>query len=263
MLVNFCGKSDKFLMSYLVGSMFFRKMSEIDLRARGSKTSNEYLNKYCSSILDFTLEERNIIFNDLVFVSQVEPRGLQNIKWNLVKVGNNIEGNMCHTLGGYIVLTPDWFRRSENDRRYILLHEKIHVFQRLYPHETDQWIQQHMGFFPQDVIYDRAAMKRLRNNPDLNGKHYGNNPGEVYVELYHSDNPKNLHDSSPMVVGFNGVRKATSNDLKLSNCVSQLEHPYEMMASYLSRLALGLCHGVPPEERRQHLMILNAGPNIF
>lgn len=265
MSVNFYDSSSDHLKRFLDNEIFFGKMSDFDLRVRESKSREDYLEKYKNGILSFTPEDRQKVMYDLNRIIPFEPLGLRYIPWNLVKLSQSLEGGMCHTLGSYIMLSEEWFRRNSSDREYILMHEKIHIFQKRHPNETDQWIQQHMGFFPQTVPYQGRwldNLRRIRNNPDLNGRFYGYRPGEVFMELYHEE-PKTIHDSQPYAITQEGQREVNHQELKIKNCVSQLEHPYEMMASYLARLILNACPSVSPETKNLHLYFLSHGPNIL
>lgn len=96
-----------------------------DLVARGGITIDEYI----ASIRNPTLSEMCSLSMRISEI-QDEPNWLRSIPWKVLMFGAG-EGGLPHTHGPYIML-PIGVKFSAST----LKHEKVHVYQRLYPLET-------------------------------------------------------------------------------------------------------------------------------
>ena len=119
----------------------------------------------------------------------------------------NYENGFPHTRYNIIFLSPLFFR--QRDKLNTLEHECIHIFQRFYPSDTENYLNS-MGFqkkgdfktlFPEQY-------KLKRSNPDIDNNIWTDSDGNFMFPIFSSDDPKSLND-------------VISHDM---------EHPYEWMA---------------------------------
>ena len=265
MMYQFIEPTQGEVLASIASHDFFRRMTPMDIIARGAQSPEEYRQRYMRSIRSFSESEREKIRGDLRAIHPLEPKGMRGISWYLVMVPDTVEGGLCHTMGKYVVLTEDFMGKSAEERRYILLHEKVHLFQKIFPEETEQWIREFLRMRPFRGTLPKGILRRRRNNPDLNGWMYQTPQQEVIVELYpEGRQPGSVRDSEPMVVSGTGVRRATHADVGgLPSCANQLEHPYEMMASYIGRLLNEQCWEVDAETKKLHLQVFSQNPHLL
>lgn len=216
-------------------SPYFDNMNTVDLRVRGAATKHAYKNMYLHGFRDFTADQRNIIDNCVKIANDKLRKNfarLYSIPWKLAKIDASLENGFPHTLGDVIILSDAFFSRPIEDMIATLIHEKVHVFQRLYPKETSDIVKA-MGFQKYDI--DKKELP-YRSNPDLPHSCYGTHDGPI-IQLY-SNNPITLFDSKPVLIKPNKEVTITAHDLGIPSYVHQVEHPYEIMASIVPELAL-------------------------
>lgn len=235
---------------------FFNHLNSADLYARHISSIDAYRQFYIQQIRTLNQNVKQKIIMCITSILPYLPYRLRQFDWKIVCFAHsNIEGNMCHTLEDYICLTPSWFHKSNSDQCYILVHELIHIFQKRFSNETNQWIFKFLGMTPQH----KYVIHRERSNPDLNELGYGWNRNYLAM-VYNSDTPNSLQDASYKLVSKNEIQPISRNEIntKINKnafaCMDQLEHPYEMMATYLARLILKLCPNIK-EDSDFHLQI--------
>lgn len=210
-------------------SIFFKRMNDIDLKIRNVKNTEEYKQIYYENIEnfnDYELETLNNIIKNIDYNINNKDINIKGIKWKLCKINNKIENGFPHTLEDVIILSDSFFNNNIDIQKEILIHEIIHVYQRLYPINTHKFIK---NKFKLDIIDTIKKFPNARNNPDINQFVYGKD-NKCIIQLYNND-AKNILDSSTYIYSF------TDNKIikKIENNKYQLEHPYEMMASILSK----------------------------
>ena len=218
---------------------YFSRMNSLDLIARSSKTQEEYKQKYAESIIPFHDTEKQMLIDASSNIDiHLEPFDkLFFIPWKYLKVKTDIEMGFPHTLEDTIVLTEPFFNLNYEQRIITLLHEKLHVFQRKFPTETNEFVLNVMGF--QIKKKSEKFNNKTRNNPDINNITYGKH--DFYtLQVYNSGNPIRLSNSRPVKVNQESleVSNVTPGDLELPEFITQLEHPFEIMASYLPLILL-------------------------
>ena len=230
-----------FLRNVMGKTPYFNQLNSLDLTARHSSSISEYKKMLTANIITFSGEEVKLL-NELVNKINLHLEQFSKIEaipWKFLKVNPNIENGYPHTLEDVIILSDLFFRGDRNVEQQMmtLLHEKIHIFQRLYPTETHELILNILKF--QVKKMDSSFETKIRHNPDINVITYG--IGDFYIlQLYNSDMPKSISDSRPVKVNEATLEvfPIVANDLYLPNDISQLEHPYEIMASYLPYVIL-------------------------
>jgi hypothetical protein len=220
---------------------YVANLSPIDLYARKVSSKEEYINiikgeathfnkgdklmlDKCTKKADELL--RNININtissesNLDYSKYLNYKDIANIKWVFAITrndnGGKYEDGLSHTRKHIIFLSQDVLNYSEDEIIKLLIHEKIHIYQR-YNEASFKTIIYNMGYAEstdsQAISQDK--LKYVRSNPDVNNKIYKNlHTGELMICLYSSDKPKNI------------------NDIIIENYA--MEHPYEKIAYEIS-----------------------------
>lgn len=195
---------------------FVASLTKWDLRARGVRTTREYVHRISTSGKDFTDAERCMVYRlarvaDTKFagITEIDGRVVAALEWTVAKVSENYERGMAHTRrigpGRIVIFLPESaLRESRDDMLDTLVHEKVHMYQKAYPIETRAWIKA-QGFTPWMRRVDLAATGvRIRSNSDLDEW--------VYV----------TPDARPMMIEYD---TETNDEMQAA-----MEHPYELMA---------------------------------
>jgi hypothetical protein len=220
---------------------YVAKLSPIDLYARKVSSNEEYINlikgeathfnKGDKLILDKCTKKadellRNININtissesNLDYSKYLNYKDIANIKWVLAITrsdnGGKYEDGLSHTRKHVIFLSQDVLNYSEDEIIKLLIHEKIHIYQRN-NEALFKTIIYNMGYAEstdgQEISKDQ--LRYVRSNPDVNNKIYKNiHTGELMICLYTSDKPKNINDII--------IEKYS------------MEHPYEKIAYEIS-----------------------------
>lgn len=205
-----------YMKNVIYSDPFFSRMTYADLVARKS-TDKDYKEHYLSNIVEFTKEEKIYIAKMVKQVDDIPNilPGFHSIPWKFAKVNNNIENGWPHTLKDVIVFT----NKNVTSSLATYIHEKIHVYQRLFPEETKLYVS-HMGYTRYCSRYDNI-IELPRNNPDIDDYIYKYNTNGYFYMKYNSPNPSSLEDSHIKSVG--------------GNSSSSYEHPFEAMAYFVSK----------------------------
>lgn len=187
-------------MNYL--EKYFQGMNQTDLEVRNCSSKDECIEKYIKTLRLPTateLKSLNVKTNQLdkLYIK------LSKIPWKFVIFKEN-ENGFPHTHGDAIFIPEDMIY---NISSLTLLHEKIHVFQRLYPCETHQLLLNILGF--SFYVYDYGT-NNCRSNPDKNDIVYKDETGQIVSSMY------------------------TSDAKHLTDIIDSRDHPYEIMAYLLS-----------------------------
>jgi hypothetical protein len=222
---------------------YISNLSTYDLYARNTPSAKKYIEEIqnlastftdkdiellnnCTSIADDLL--RNIKrgdINDIVYAKFINFKDIANIKWVFSKTDSDSEGETCyenglpHTRKDIIFLSDKVLINDEDELIKILIHEKIHIYQRNNS-ELFKSIIINMGYIEvtDDMIRGNSELikqiKYRRSNPDINKKLYKNtSTNKILICFYKSDKPSSISD-------------VTGNYYD--------EHPYETIAYELS-----------------------------
>jgi len=134
-----------------------------------------------------------------------------NIKWKIGAVSGTLyENGLSHTRNDVIIISKEYINNSSLvELTRTLLHEKVHIYQKMYPEDVDKFLDSYK--FTKFKI--REARDNTRANPDIDDWIYKDENGMIYKAEY-KPNPKNLSDTN------------TPNQM--------YEHPYEKMAILIS-----------------------------
>ena len=196
---------DNYIHNFNNSDLISRKVSSIDnYLYQISNSAASFTNAEKKYLDKITLMANNTIKNiDVPFAQQ-----LANIQFTFAKTNNNnYENGFPHTRENIIFLATPFFKKSEDDAISTIIHEKTHLFQRFYPNETHNYLQNN-GYTLQGKL-SQSEMQLKRSNPDINNDVWTDSDGNLMLPLFNNINPKSMSDL------------ATSE---------QKQHPYEEMA---------------------------------
>lgn len=214
-------------------SYFFNNLTPIDLYARKCTYIKDYRTRYIESYRSFTLYQKYQLRHLISHVNAIIKKYtiLSSISWKFVKVTNDIENGYPHTLGKIIILTDIFFTLPYNKKISVLIHEKIHLYQRLYTHKCQDLICNMWNYIP---INFSKNYKLFRSNPDLNGIVYKKD-NIITIQVYKSNRPKSIADSKLVNIDVNN--NIINKNIHPSY-INQPEHPYEIQACLITSIIL-------------------------
>lgn len=205
---------------------YFHSFNTLNLNAYGYNNINDYIESSCKSASDFTNSEKKYIIsqcekgdNFLQTFNKIDKfpsKKVAGIKWIFAKTNDRVyEKGYPHTREGIIFLPTDILQ--EKNLAQVLVHEKIHVFSRLFPKDMAIWNEKN-GYILHRKLKDYPM---ARNNPDVDGFVYLDKNKKETLAQYTTMNPKTIEEAVYPYL----------NDYKT-------EHPNEVLAyqvdSYLS-----------------------------
>lgn len=208
---------------------YVKKFSKYDLIARKVDTPTEYIKKISNCAKDFTETQKNIINNCCKkadeFLKQyndiLDGKEIAKIDWKFALTDKQnefeYEDGLPHTRNDTIFLSDKMIPETETpDLVNTLIHEKIHVYQKVRKKEFDEIIglndsnnSNNPKLTFKKIVYFNT---KKRANPDLDEFVYQNNKNEVMQCYYNSDTPNSIQD----------VTCLHNNSIN--------EHPYEYIA---------------------------------
>lgn len=225
---------------------YFSEMTSADLKARGDfNTPKAYFKHYMQSFTPFKKQEKELIVKATLKANALlvnYPR-LRSIKWNFAKVDVDIEEGWPHTHNTMIVLTEKTLEKEQNDLVETLIHEKLHIYQRIYEPLVRDLYENMWLFKPAQTNLVHSYIAELaRSNPDLGNRIFTYQNKFYIIQLFNSLSPKSISDSSPYAVFYDSPilqdKQALTNEMLglPADIRCQLEHPNEIMACIVSYL---------------------------
>jgi hypothetical protein len=179
---------------------YISSMTVPDLYARNVKSHKEYREKLPATSIDFTEAEKIILDNaideaNLFFKNLKSPyidNGLMDkIYWKFALTNHkDYEEGLPHTRSDIIFITPSLLEQSKEIIVATIIHEKVHVYQRLYP-ELFRAVLKKEGY---TVLRERKTEPLARANPDLDEYIYLSPKAEEMIFLYKTDKPNSITD---------------------------------------------------------------------
>ena len=217
--VVFLNKNE--LSSFLISNKdnYYNSFQGKDFIVRKVSSIDEYKEKIQSSTADFSLyQKEKILFcvenlnNMLINIKYPWFDGNKAIQssWKFGCIyGSDYENGFPHTRSDVIILPQVALDNySQKELTKLILHEKIHIYQKMYPSDIENYIQ-HNNYYK---FKKRSEIVDSRANPDLNEWTYNDSNNKTFVAIYNS-NPTNISD-----VQF------------YPNSNNNEEHPFEKMA---------------------------------
>ena len=221
--VNFLTASELYDALISNNDKFFDTFFDYDMKARQIQSIQDYFPKIQSAVDRFSENEKAKIQkctilcdNYLMTINIPGFDGVKasNIPWKIGKVsGISYEYGLPHTRHGTIIVLPNKnINDTESELTITLIHEKIHLYQKMYSSDIEVYLQHHNMVRIKKRQYDDY----IRANPDLDDWVYKDEKtGLIYKCEYSSRDPQNILD--------------------VKNTDQLFEHPFEKMAVEISQ----------------------------
>lgn len=169
---------------------YIKTLSKYDLLNRDCKTQFEYKLKYINNIIEFTPLQKERIKKYVIqaseFLRNVKSPFISNyhimkIPWVFARTTMLLENGNPHTRQGIIFLPENSLDRPDINIIRTLIHEKIHVYQKLY---KCKFI--HSLLCNGYTIIGRTRDYRRASNPDTDNIIYRHPSGRIMIRKYDS-----------------------------------------------------------------------------
>jgi hypothetical protein len=213
----------KELEDYLIkdADNYYENFSNIDFKVRNVNNLNDYhenIKKSCIDIDNNSIQILNKCINNannkLIKYNVIGFDGNKcaNITWKIGLVKDKLyEEGYPHTRHDLIII-PFYLLNSKSQLTSTLIHEKIHVYQKLYPEDISKYLANN-GFTKYKL---RNTMINIgintRSNPDMDEWIYKDKDNNIMMAEY-LENAKSIMDVKTIPIN-----------------TSKYEHPFEYMA---------------------------------
>lgn len=198
---------------------YYDTFNKNDFKVRNITTIFEYYDKIKNACCDINIDQQQILNNSINKINNklinyksigFDGNKINKIQWIIGIVSNkNYEEGFPHTRNNIIII-PLFLLNNFNLLTITLLHEKVHIYQKLFPKDIEEFINHNK--------YTKYCLKNkienIRANPDLDEWIYKDENNNLITAKY-KDNPTSI------------------NDVVYSTLY---EHPYEQMAYELQNL---------------------------
>lgn len=198
---------------------YYNSFFKNDYKTRNINKIEDYYNIINNSVDDFNEKEMNKIkecidvadnFFKKINKEWFDGNKVNKIKWKIGKVKDKLyENGLPHTRNDIIIISKEDINNYNNQKLIkTLIHEKVHIYQKIYPEDCNIFINKHN--FSRYKL--REEKDNIRANPDMDKWIYKDMNGNIYKASY-NNNPSNIED------------------IKYEPFNSQsYEHPFEKMA---------------------------------
>ena len=215
----------------ILDSGYLKQFTQKDMEVRKCDTYEKCKYMYKNNLIEFTPDNKDELERLIKLCNEKTKnfKGLYNITWKLCKTTTKLEEGMPHTHTDIIFLSDSFFRKNNDNSKIVtLIHEKIHLFQRIYKKRTQDLYEK--------FNFSKVPKKKInlrRTNPDLDSFDYNYNGVLIYSE--YKDNAKTLSDVDTK---FISVETKNNKDIREIEQIAkngyQNEHPNEIFASIIS-----------------------------
>lgn len=207
---------------------YYDKFHKTDLKVRKVKSKEDYLEKIASSACDPTTEVRDKLghciqkvhdkldqMRDQV-IEGIKIGELLDLKWKIgFTCDKHYENGLPHTRSDVIVLyNKDIQSRNIPEVCELLIHEKVHVYQKMFEKEMNDHIRNEYDEYQRKDYKDES----IPANPDIDDYVYKSKADGKVLEAHYSKKPKHFRDV-----------KYTENE-------SSMEHPLENIAYKVQKI---------------------------
>jgi hypothetical protein len=190
---------------------YYENMNKLDLASRSYKNNQDAFTDFLKNIRKPSIEEQLVIQLAIKYANSFTQNfsKFKKIEWKIMITENSVEAELPHTHADIIFLPSSHVKKVSASLINTLIHEKIHVFQRLHPCECNMLYTKYWGFSFNSINYGENSM--TRSNPDINQIIYNDDNNHAIIAMYKSlDSPR------------------------LSDITDTRDHPHEMMAYLIS-----------------------------
>lgn len=179
---------------------------------------------YSPTLYEYSLLKYDLLTTNLILYTF---NRLYSLPWKIKFFHNkyNIENNYPHTHGDTIFFPNLYFTLPRSERTNLLVHEKIHIYQRYYPIPYHKILFNHYNLKVKQLLFTHEDFENVRQNPDNNLLIYTDD--NEYTLPVFMDNPSSIADVKHKV--YNEHNNVTSYSELNKN-----EHPNETFAYYLT-----------------------------
>ena len=208
---------------------YFNSLNKYDLYHRGCDHHEQYILLYKSSYIPLNYYEKSLIYLQSCMLNL--PKKLR-IKYKIVRVKFDklLEMSFPHTINNVIILNDRYFTDDYDQQCNTLIHELLHIYQRIYPNDIERLINK-MGFYKinnnQKQLIDELNLP-IANSSDMNDVYYCIINDNIYI-LHMIYKNYELHDIC--IDQYGNITYVDFNSM-----LSQQGHPYEITAEVISRL---------------------------
>lgn len=202
---------------------YYNKFNYNDFKVRNINNIDEYYTIISNSCINVSSDYSEILDNAIdiannkikkIKIDGFDGKKAVKIQWIIgVFKNNNYEYGLPHTRN-FVIVLPEHILSNISLLIKILIHEKIHIYQKMYPCDINSWLDNNK--FTKYKLIDNTD--NCRANPDIDNYLYKNYKGEILLSVY-NESPTTIND-----VIFHPI-----NDYKY-------EHPYEYMAYTIENL---------------------------
>ena len=210
----------------VINNKLFNDLKKINLKVRGCDNLEDCKKIYLENLTDFTEEEKEKLTNLIEHANDITEKfnRFHSVPWRLARTSSKIENGFPHTIGRIIYISDEFLNKSRKYKLQTIIHEKLHLFQRIYPQET-QRLYEDLEFIKIKKINDPLR----RHNPDLDDYDYEYRGVRVYNK-FKNENPDSLSDGNTVYLPYT---KNIVNKMITKNYNN--EHPNEIFAHLISK----------------------------
>jgi hypothetical protein len=233
LLISYANKHETFQDNFL----HIIKSNE-NIKARGFATLEELLQKYKSSILEPTKEQMDKIQSCMelanTYMKDIKFLDFHDIEVFLVQ--DYVEAGYPFTVERKIIMPVKNLNRSDMELATLLVHEKIHIFQRYNRKLCDDLFINYWDFLPVRVTVPSTA----RNNPDIGDTYYAWNYNGINIIpfIVLDGNTIKSYDYHYFNKRMEIKKGLPEEYISFFDGINQKEHPNEIMAEMLANVIM-------------------------
>ena len=211
-------------------SGYINKFSQKDMEVRKCDNKKLCEKLYQNNLIHFSYDDKRDLQKLIKLCNEklIKYKNLYNVPWKLCKTTRKLEEGMPHTHTDIIFLSDSFFRSNEKSKIITLIHEKLHIYQRIRKEKTTKLYN--------NFNFSKTPKKNInlrRTNPDLDSFDYNYNGVLIYSEF--QDDAKSLSDVDTKLISIEKNKNKEIREIQnLAKNGYQNEHPNEIFASIIS-----------------------------
>ena len=215
----------------IINSGYLKQFNDKDMEIRDCNNYKSCKKLYKNNLIEFNDSNKDELRRLIKLCNEklMKYKSLYNIPWKLCKTTTKLEDGMPHTHTDIIFLSETFFKKqNDNSKIVTLIHEKLHVYQRIYKEKTQKLYS--------NFNFSKVPKKNInlrRTNPDLDSFDYNYNGVLIYSE--YQDDAKKLSDVDTKFISLETNKNKEIRQIEnLAKQGYQNEHPNEIFASIIS-----------------------------
>ena len=221
---------------------YFSNFNHDDFQVRNCQDIKQCMEYYCNNVKSFSFNEKRVITN---YINKIKNHKLlKPYSWKFIRV-KNIENSYPHTQKDCIIISDNFMNEIiNNNGSTTLIHEQIHVLQRIATQKMNQHLIEVLHFYPVENIKGIEQYKyKIRSNPDEDQKYIWIYKNNLLPLCIYNQQPQKLNDAN--YYGLKIKNNEIISDLIPLHHFKEYEHiklgknyynGYEVQAEYLEQL---------------------------